>query len=162
MFRVVPIVLVLGLLPAYANAQALPGQEIRVQAVVMCADSAGLQHPAEQSNTVRTLVAPPDNAAVYFTTIRSIFLGPSLLGRCIKLAGAVASTNGRLFISDGSAIPSMDRTGSPSARVELRTDLINVDVPVGSFVCVQGVVSVADDGQVGLLPFSNSAVTRFL
>ena len=95
---------------------------------------------------------------------RSFVQGPSLAGKCVKLAGCIRVINGAYYLDDGSALLKINpttgrRTGVPT-RVPLRTDLLT-DIPaIGSFVTIQGVCRQEPDGKLSLLPLSSAALVR--
>jgi hypothetical protein len=107
---------------------------------------------------------PNSGSPVYFTVARSFVTGPSLAGKCVKLAGRIRVIDGVYYLDDGSVLLTINpangrRTGIPS-RVPLRTDLLTNIPVIGSFVTVQGVCRQEPDGKLSLLPLSSAALIR--
>lgn len=195
MTRTSPLVTaLLSLLCSTAFAASLPGQHISAHASVSycsqseinasaCVDFVDQINAATQSASppstaiVETseapvsagpaivFVAPDSTAPLYFTSTRSFYSGPSLVGKRIKLAGRLDLINGVAYIDDGGTIAVLDpsRPGVITRLpvcVALRTDLISSLPADGSLITVQGVVRMESNGQPTLLPLANSGIIR--
>lgn len=186
--------LVLSLLPACAFAACTPGQDImayasfaysrqtllNTHASISYTDTSG--NPGQESpgapasvqvetsvapiaaGPATSFVAPNPGAPVYFTVARSFVTGPSLTGKCVKLAGRIRVMNGAYYLDEGSVLltinPATGRKVGVPTQVLLRTDLLT-DIPlIGSFVIIQGVCRQEPDGKPSLLPLSSAALVR--
>lgn len=127
-----------------AAVASLPGQEIEACATVTLQSESAIR-----SNTVITFVEPDSNQQTYFTLARSLFTGPSMVGKMVKLAGKIVQQQGGLYIDDGSISP---------VCVAVRSDLLSTQPNLGKFVTVTGACRREEDGTTSLLPFSDAAI----
>lgn len=120
--------------------------------------------PEATDGPVTTFVKPDTDARVFFTVARSFYMGASLAGQYVKVQGRIRIIGGTCYVDDGSVKLSIDsatgrKIGSP-LRVPLRTDLLTSTPLDGEPVIIQGVCRREDDGQLSLLPLSDSAINR--
>lgn len=184
--------IMMSLVSASAFADSLPGQDINTQAIMTCQqltqlntgtnvtylDSAGnptqesedtaatvyveTSLPSATTGTATTFIEPDADAPVYFTLVRSLYMGASLAGKCVKIAGKIHWIDSICYLDDGSAQmtknPSTGRIIRDSLRVPVRTDLLTSIPSDGDFVTIQGVCRKESDNQISLLPMLDSAV----
>lgn len=182
----------LGLFACAASASTLPGQDIKasvtasycVQSEVAATASVDfLDHvdapvqstsqptvaliertePLASAGPAVVFVAPEPADPVYYTTTSSLFSGPSLAGKRVKLAGRIWAHNGVVYLDDGGSVAIKDAS-APSgltyapASVAIRPELITSMPAPGAVVVIQGVVRYEDNGQPALLPFTDSCM----
>lgn len=174
------------------SADSLPGQDITARVTVeSCHDTqlnvgANLTYmdpqgnPVEQSPetpvtvTVETssptveagpavsFIAPADSSPVYFTVARSFYMGASLAGKRVKLAGRISLINSIYYVDDGSTLLSIDpvtgRRKASALLVPVRTDLLTGMPQTGTPTVIQGVCRLESDGRLSLLPLSDISV----
>ena len=184
----VRVIAVMSLLCSTSFAASLPGQDINARAsVIYCTQSeisasarvnftdstnAAVKSASQPSTTIveatvapvsagpaTAFVAPDSNAPLYFTSTTSLYNGPTMVGKQVKLAGRLFLINGAAFIDDGGSVATPDGSMVPCS-VPVRTDLIS-SLPVdGSLVTIKGIVRTESDGQPTLLPLADSSIVR--
>lgn len=183
----VVVVTLMTLISSMAFCASLPGQDIHARASVAyyvqsqvnasaCIDfvdtlNAAAQSASQPSTAViessatpvtggpaTAFVAPDANTPLYATCTSSLYMGASLVGKQVKLAGRFSLVNGTAFLDDGGSVVGPD--GSVVNGVALRTDLISSLPADGSFVTIQGVVRVESNGQLTLLPLADTSIAR--
>ncbi|MEN6519835.1 MAG: hypothetical protein ABFD46_01600 [Armatimonadota bacterium] len=103
--RILLVIMALVCLTAVSYAETAPGTIVTVSASVSYYDSAGNAMPQQSSNLKSVLVVAKDPENTVYLTIKSLYQGPSTVGRTIKLAGEITTdANGLIWISDGSNI----------------------------------------------------------
>lgn len=181
------LLLLLSLLASQVLAAAIPGQDVTAHARMdyrseVCITAGAAVSYTDHTNSIqqaestpstaillltagavtsapaRSFVAPDDCAPVYYTPTSSFYSGPSLVGKCVRVAGKLRKLNGFYCIDDGATVP--DPAGPAQlATIPLCIDLLSGVPAEGSTVLVQGVVRLGDDQLPWLLPLGNSSVT---
>ena len=135
---VLPWALMLSLLPLFAYAGCMPGQDINARAnVTFCeqtqintgacisyidtAGNPGQESPSAPASVLVegsgasvasgpavTFVAPDPGARIYFTSTRSFYRGASLVGKCVKLMGRFRTVGGTYYLNDGGVFLALD------------------------------------------------------
>ncbi|MEN6373059.1 MAG: hypothetical protein ABFD64_13730 [Armatimonadota bacterium] len=104
-------------LAAASYAATTPGTIVTVSASVSYYDSAGIAMPQQSSNPKSVLVVAKDPENTVYLTIKSLYQGPSTIGRTIKLVGEITTdANGLIWISDGSNILENSSDGKLTGR----------------------------------------------
>lgn len=114
------------------------------------------------SEAVTSFVVPDPDAPVYFTNTRSFIQGASLEGKCVKLLGRFRIINNVHYLDDGAVRVEKDpvtgKTVGIPCPVLLRTDLLTSLPANDERITIQGVCRRERNGELTLLPLSNSAI----
>lgn len=115
--RILLVIVTLACFTAASHAATVPGTIVTVFASVSYHDSTGNAMPEQSSNPQSILVVAKDPANTVYLTIKSLYQGPTTLGRTIKLVGEITTdANGVSWISDGSTVTEKDQNGKPVGR----------------------------------------------
>mgnify|MGYP000892260597 CR=1 FL=1 len=109
--RILLAMVVLVSIAISASAATEPGTIITTSASMAYRDSTSQQMHSSTSNTENVLVVP-NNPDPVFMAVRSLYIGPSTVGRNVKLAGRIfKDTDGQYWLDDGSVLSEKDATG---------------------------------------------------
>lgn len=157
--RILLAIAALACFTSAVNAATEPGTILTTTANVSYSDSFGKAMPQQSSNPMSILVVAKDPPKPVYLTIKSLYSGPSTVGRTVKVVGELTTDkNGDTWISDGSVVIEYDQTGKPVGR-KLYCKVASVFLSPSSItpapsdrMIVTGISQVDSDGAPVVIP----------
>lgn len=163
-FLIVTLALLTLSIGAYADVT--PGTIISTVASASYADAAGQPMPNENSNQMDVLVTPITSDNPVMLNIRSLYLGPSTVGRTVKVVGRITVDGNGVWMDDGSTVPTgtTDVNGNPvqqSVYCRVATSFLSQPPTPGQFIAVTGYSQIDVDGKAMVVPALDDQLQTF-
>lgn len=158
-------IIVFGILLGLAvNAQSAttPGTILSSSASVSYTDSAGQAMPQQSSNTSNVLVVSASTVRPVAMNIKSLFLGPSTVGKTVKLVGTLVTDTNGTWLDDGSVKLEKDTSGkmvSTKLRCKVSTLFLSQAPAANQHLVITGISQTESDGTHVVIPATDTEVS---
>lgn len=159
--RFLVIVVTLAGFAAGLQAATTPGTIISTAASASYADSQGQQMPQEASNPSNILVVSSQPERTVMLTVRSLYFGPSTVGRTVKVVGKVFTDANGTWVSDGSSVTEVDAGGNTTVRqlyCKVATTFLSAALPQNQTAVVTGISQADGNGIAMVIPESDTHI----
>jgi hypothetical protein len=117
--------------------------------------------PLQSSNTSSILVVSANPGRPVMLTVRSLFQGPSTVGKTVKLAGTLVTDTAGTWIDDGTVLMEKDQSGTVTGkklRCKVNTLFLAQAPAPNQKVTITGISQKDTDGTRVVIPSTDTEV----
>lgn len=155
------VLAILAGLAANVQSATTPGTILSASATASYSDSAGQAMPDQLSNTSNVLVISTTPTRPVALTLRSLYSGPSTVGRTVKVVGKLSTDATSTWIEDGSVTTAKDSSGkiiSSKLRCKVSTLFLSQALTANQQMIITGISQTESDGTHVVIPSADTEV----